>query len=116
MTAAELRGLARELLDHVGVEPTSEEEAGRAARLRSRLETIANGTQPEPKPTSARPIWVLVIEDMLARDQVGRERYGVPLQAGNGRDALRDAYEEALDLAAYLRQAIEERRAERGDL
>jgi hypothetical protein len=33
------------------------------------------------------------------------------LQAFNGRDALRDAYEEALDLACYLRQAIAERDA-----
>lgn len=31
------------------------------------------------------------------------------LQAFNGRDVLRDAYEEALDLATYLRQCIEER-------
>jgi len=29
----------------------------------------------------------------------------------NGRDALQDAYEEALDLACYLKQAIEERKA-----
>ena len=48
-------------------------------------------------------------DDMAARDQVGRARYGVPLQPHNGRDALRDAYEEALDLCAYLRQAIMER-------
>ena len=66
-------------------------------------------TQPDPTPSDSRPVWELVIEDMHARDQTGRERYGVPLQAGNGRDALRDAYEEALDLAVYLRQAIAER-------
>lgn len=66
-------------------------------------------TQPDPTPDDSRPVWELVIEDMRARDQTGRERYGVPLQAGNGRDALRDAYEEALDLAVYLRQAIAER-------
>lgn len=57
----------------------------------------------------SQPIWELVIEDMRARDTLGRERYGVPLSANNGRDALRDAYEEALDLAVYLRQAIAER-------
>lgn len=34
-----------------------------------------------------------------------------PLQAHNGRDPLVDAYQEALDLVVYLRQAIEERRA-----
>lgn len=114
MTTAELRGLARELLDHVGIEPTSEEEAGRAARLRSRLTRIADDEQPEPRPTTGRPVWELVVEDMHARDRLGRRRYGVPLQAGNGRDALRDAYEEALDLVVYLRQAIEER-ATNGD-
>jgi hypothetical protein len=46
---------------------------------------------------------------MHERNRVGTERFGTPLQAFNGRDALQDAYEEALDLAAYLRQAIEER-------
>lgn len=66
--------------------------------------------QPMPTPNASRPIWELVIEDMANRDRIGRERYGTPLQAHNGRDALRDAYEEALDLAVYLRQAIEERR------
>ncbi|HEY1190999.1 MAG TPA: hypothetical protein VGE74_25425 [Gemmata sp.] len=65
--------------------------------------------QPAPVPNDSRPIWALVIEDMKARDRIGRERYGTPLQANNGRDALRDAYEEALDLAVYLRTAIEER-------
>jgi len=51
----------------------------------------------------------LVIEDMRARKKLGMERYGVPLRPNNGRDALQDAYEEALDLAVYLKQAIEER-------
>ena len=52
---------------------------------------------------------------MHARDALGRKRDGMPLQANNGRDALRDAYEEVLDLAAYLRQVIEERKTDRGD-
>lgn len=65
--------------------------------------------QPPPEPNTSRPVWEMVIEDMRARDALGRRRYGVPLQAHNGRDVLRDAYEEALDLCAYLRQAIEER-------
>lgn len=65
--------------------------------------------QPEPQPNGSVAIWDLVIADMRARDHIGRERYGTPLQAFNGRDALRDAYEEALDLAVYLRTAIEER-------
>lgn len=66
--------------------------------------------QPAPTTNASRPIWELVIEDMAARDKLGRERYGTPLQANNGRDALIDAYQEALDLVVYLRQAIEERR------
>jgi hypothetical protein len=65
--------------------------------------------QPPPRPSDRRPIWELVVEDMQERDRVGRQRYGTPLQAHNGRDALVDAYQEALDLAVYLRQAIEER-------
>jgi hypothetical protein len=70
-----------------------------------------NAPEPAPKPTARRPVWELVIEDMSARDRAGRVKYGVPLQSGNGRDALVDAYQEALDLAVYLRQAIEERDA-----
>jgi hypothetical protein len=67
--------------------------------------------QPAPIPNDARPVWEVVIEDMQKRDHVGRARYGTTLQPNNGRDALRDAYEEALDLAVYLRQAIIERDA-----
>ena len=78
---------------------------------RNELETVAGRhiEQPEPVPNDRPAVWPLVIMDMANRDQVGRARYGVPLQPHNGRDALRDAYEEALDLCAYLRQAIMER-------
>lgn len=58
---------------------------------------------------NSTPVWDLVIEDMKNRDKIGRERYGVPLTINNNRDALQDAYEEALDLAVYLKQAILER-------
>ena len=64
--------------------------------------------QPAPEFQPDKRIWELVVEDMQARDQVGRQRYGTPLQTFNGRDALVDAYQEALDLAVYLRQQIEE--------
>lgn len=50
----------------------------------------------------------LVAADMRARDRVGRDRYGVPLTAGNGRDQLVDLYQELLDAAAYCRAAMEE--------
>lgn len=51
----------------------------------------------------------LVIEDMRARKEVGLKKYGTALQGFNGRDALMDAYQEALDLVNYLRQMIYER-------
>ncbi len=69
------------------------------------------GEQPAPVPNDLPAVWSLVIADMQARDQIGRQRYGTPLQPFNCRDALRDAYEEALDLACYLRCAMYERDA-----
>lgn len=66
--------------------------------------------QPAPKVQPYRSaIQDMIIADMIERKRIGIERYGVPLQAHNGRDALVDAYQEALDLCCYLRQAIEER-------
>lgn len=64
--------------------------------------------QPPPQKNSSRPVWELVMEDMEERNRVGVERYGTPLQPFNGRNALIDAYQEALDLVVYLRQKIEE--------
>ena len=65
--------------------------------------------QPAPTPNDKPAIWPLVIVDMNGRDNLGRQRYGTPLQPDNGRDMLKDAYEEALDLACYLRGALYER-------
>ena len=86
---------------------------------------LSEATQPEPAPirTDEPHIWDLVIEDiqikaiaglrepiiadMRARDAMGFERYGAHLQASNGRNPLVHAYQEALDLTVYLRQALE---------
>lgn len=65
--------------------------------------------QPPPLASSG-DVWQLVMDDMADRRNVGIQRYGTPLQPNNGRDALVDAYQEALDLAVYLRQVLEERR------
>lgn len=54
----------------------------------------------------------MVMADMEERKQFGIHKYGTALQAGNGRDMLQDAYEEALDLVVYLRGAIEEQKNE----
>jgi hypothetical protein len=62
-----------------------------------------------PVPNDSPSVQGMVRADLETREQIGRERYGTALQPFNGRDALRDAYEEALDLACYLRQAIAER-------
>jgi hypothetical protein len=77
---------------------------------------VGNGSvtkliQPEPPPiNNGYPaVWYLVVLDMWARDKFGVDKYGTHLQPFNGRDALKDAYQEALDLCVYLRQAIFER-------
>lgn len=67
--------------------------------------------QPPPVPNERPAIADLVIADMVERKRVGTERYGTPLQAHNGRDALVDLYQELLDAVVYVRQAIEERSA-----
>ncbi len=62
--------------------------------------------QPDPIATDERPTWELVIDDMHARDHLGRAKYGTPHQAGNGRSHLRDLYDELLDAACYVRAQI----------
>lgn len=65
--------------------------------------------QVEPIPNHLPHITDLVLADMGERKRLGIQRYGTPLQPHNGRDALLDAYQEAMDLTLYLRQAIYER-------
>jgi hypothetical protein len=89
-------------------------------------ETPRPGDQPPPIPSSGPgmhdvaiaswrehdgTIWPSIIREMEARRDVGLERYGRPLQAWNGRDALRDLLEELLDAAAYTHQVAAEARA-----
>lgn len=64
--------------------------------------------QPSPTPNDRPAIQDLVIADIEDRKRLGIERYGTVLQAFNGRNALVDAYQEALDLVIYLRQVLEE--------
>lgn len=86
-----------------------EVHARRMDQLAPAIERLQAESQPSPTPNQHPPVWPLVMVDMAGRDKLGRERYGTPLQPHNGRDALRDAYEEALDLAVYLRAAMYER-------
>jgi len=50
-----------------------------------------------------------VLADIQARVEAGEAKYGTKLMTHNGRDPLWDAYQEAIDLVMYLRQAILER-------
>jgi len=65
--------------------------------------------QPMPTVNDSVSIQSLVRADLDAREQVGIQRYGTPLQPDNGRDAMRDLYEELLDACCYIKQAIVER-------
>jgi len=67
------------------------------------------GFQPSPIANDNTPIVDLVMQDLIKRKEKGIKTYGVPLQAGNGRDALQDLYEELLDACCYIKQAMEER-------
>jgi hypothetical protein len=67
--------------------------------------------QAAPVANKKPAVWHLVMADMAARDAIGREKYGTPLQPHNGRNPLIDAYQESLDQTVYLRQAIEEQEA-----
>lgn len=69
------------------------------------------GDQELPEPNDEQFVQDAVISDIEERRQLGIRRYGTALQPFNGRDALRDAYEEAIDLAMYLKQCIIERDA-----
>jgi hypothetical protein len=56
--------------------------------------------KPQPLPNEGKlAVLPLVVRDLEARAAVGVAKYGRPLEADNGRDALLDAYQEALDLA-----------------
>lgn len=67
----------------------------------------------EQPPPTHRPgvpsVQSAVRDDLEVREALGIHRYGTSLQPGNGRDALRDALEEAMDLVCYLKQALIER-------
>ena len=80
----------------------------RVAAEKRLYQPVSTLDQPQPSGAGA-DIAERVMADIEARAQTGFRRYGERLRPHNGRDALVDAYQEALDLAMYLRQAIEER-------
>lgn len=54
-------------------------------------------------------IWQYVIMDMEEREKEGFKRYSKYLTVDSSEDMLQMAYEEALDLAVYLKTAIMKR-------
>lgn len=64
--------------------------------------------QPDPLPGD-KVVLDHVISDLITRAYAGKQIYGTFLMTNNGRDALVDAYQEALDLCMYLKQALLER-------
>lgn len=71
---------------------------------------MLDSVRPEPQPTegAGRPVYELVMEDIRARAEAGKAKYGMYLRPWNGRRSTVDAYQEALDLCMYLRQKLEE--------
>ena len=70
------------------------------------FDAAKNEPMPQPGTVEIAP---LVLADIQARIEMGRQKYGTTLQANNSRDCLMDAYQEAIDLVMYLRQVIAER-------
>lgn len=60
--------------------------------------------QTTPPYTGKTRVLDCVFEDLRARAEMGRNKYGHYLETNNGRNALQDAYEEALDMCMYLKQ------------
>ena len=54
-----------------------------------------------------KEVWPLVITDMYLRNELGAKKYNRYLQTDCPDDMLQHAYEEALDLAVYLKTQLE---------
>lgn len=83
-------------------------EQADAAHHRELCKTKASIPQPPPA-LGKTVVFDQVLKDIQERSDTGLRKYGVRLQTNNGRDALWDSYQEAIDLVMYLRQLILER-------
>lgn len=76
------------------------------------MSDVRDPERDQPLPTPGKlPVQAILVAAIRERTEHGRRKYGTVLQTDNGRDALTDAWEEALDLVTYLTQM----RLERGD-
>ena len=67
--------------------------------------SLAGTHQPAPI-KGKQKVADFVLADIQERVDVGFKKYGTYLETNNGRNPLWDAYQEAIDLVMYLRQAI----------
>lgn len=90
----------RDCASHLTLQPPPVEGAARPTweRVTDELRRRAGETSGE----EAR-VWALMEADGHARDAFGREKYGRPHQADNGRDHAVDAYQEHQDGFLYWR-------------
>lgn len=85
---------------------------GKLKRLMNECDKVNDSEKPNSSEVvmqKNKPVVAQVMIDLTERMEIGIKTYGEALRANNGRDALQDAYEEALDLACYLKQAMIER-------
>ena len=55
-----------------------------------------------------------LIEECYKRDELGLQRYGTRLQPFNGRDSIKDAFQEILDLLVYMKNVVLEQEMNNG--
>lgn len=72
-----------------------------ATTLPEGLRQLREGDQDYPAINGLPSMHEKAITDVEARKAIGIQRYGVALQPANGRNAVRDWYEEALDGVVY---------------
>lgn len=66
----------------------------------------ATTPEPAPQPNDWPTVHDIAASALLQRKAWGVQKYGTPLQPFNGRNALVDAFQEMLDGAAYVQQAL----------
>lgn len=72
--------------------------------------SISFASTPQKPPVEGRQVVLdAVLEDLKARAEVGKAKYGTYLQTHNGRDALMDLFQELADALMYCKQMLMER-------
>ena len=67
----------------------------------------AKAATPQPQPQAGKvDVAPVVLADIQARVEAGKQKYGTLLQTNNGRLALWDLYQELIDACMYIRQRI----------